>query len=159
VLRVLLDRPDNTAQCLILGSASRDLIRQSSETLAGRIGRIELTPLQLGEAGVWSMPRLWLRGGFPPSFLAASDSASRQRRKDSVATSLDRDLPALGIGIPPPSGSGDLAATVRPARGRASHERFGRPFRRPPGRRSAKQSGSGPASCQDKRQDLILASL
>ena len=103
VLRVLVDRPDNAAQFLILGSASRDLIRQSSETLAGRIGHIELTPLQLGEAGVASLPRLWLRGGFPPSLLAASDDDSRQWRKDYVATFLDRDLPALGISIPPQS--------------------------------------------------------
>jgi uncharacterized protein len=103
VLRVLVDRPDNRAQFLILGSASRDLIRQSSETLAGRIGHIELTPLQLGEAGAASMQRLWVRGGFPPSLLAASDGASRQWRKDYVATFLDRDLPALGIGIPPQS--------------------------------------------------------
>lgn len=103
VLRVLADRPDNAAQFLILGSASRDLIRQSSETLAGRIGHIELTPLQLGEAGAGSMQRLWMRGGFPPSFLASSDGSSLQWRKDYVATFLDRDLPALGIGIPPQS--------------------------------------------------------
>lgn len=103
MLRALVDRPDNAAQFLILGSASRDLIRQSSETLAGRIGHIELTPLHLDEAGVWSMPRLWLRGGFPPSLLAASDGAGRRWRTDCVATFLDRDLPALGIGIPPPS--------------------------------------------------------
>lgn len=103
VLRVLADRPDNPARFLILGSASRDLIRQSSETLAGRIGHIELTPLQLGEAGAAKMDRLWMRGGFPPSFLAASEAASWQWRKDYVATFLDRDLPALGIGIPPQS--------------------------------------------------------
>ena len=100
ILRVLVDRPSNPARFLILGSASRDLIRQSSETLAGRIGHIELTPFQLGEAGSDSLQRLWVRGGFPPSFLAASDDASRQWRKDYVATFLDRDLPALGIGIP-----------------------------------------------------------
>lgn len=102
VLRVLVDRPDNSARFLILGSASRDLIRQSSETLAGRIGHIELTPLQLGETGTASLSQLWVRGGFPPSLLAASEEASRQWRKDYVATFLDRDLPALGIAIPPP---------------------------------------------------------
>lgn len=103
VLRVLVDRPENGARFLILGSASRDLIRQSSETLAGRIGQIELTPLQLGETGPGSVQQLWMRGGFPPSLLAASEGASRQWRKDYVATFLDRDLPALGIAIPPQS--------------------------------------------------------
>lgn len=100
VLRVLVDRPDNPARFLILGSASRDLIRQSSETLAGRIGHIELTPLRLGETGVAARDRLWLRGGFPPSFLAHHEAASQQWRKDYIATFLERDLPALGIGIP-----------------------------------------------------------
>ena len=103
VLRVLVDRSGNPARFLILGSASRDLIRQSSETLAGRIGHIELTPFQLQETGASAMDRLWIRGGFPPSLLAASDNASRQWRKDYVATFLDRDLPALGISIPPQS--------------------------------------------------------
>jgi len=103
VLRVLVDRPGNPARFLILGSASRDLIRQSSETLAGRISHIELTPLQLGETGANAMHLLWERGGFPPAFLAASDSAGRQWRKDYVATFLERDLPALGISIPPQS--------------------------------------------------------
>ena len=103
VLRVLVDRPDNPARFLILGSASRDLIRQSSETLAGRIGYAELTPFALGETGIAMRDRLWLRGGFPPSFLAKSDAASQQWRKDYVATFLERDLPALGINIPPQS--------------------------------------------------------
>lgn len=103
ILRVLVDRPDNPIRFLILGSASRDLIRQSSETLAGRIGHIELTPFSLDETGVENRQRLWLRGGFPPSFLARNDSASLQWRKDYVATFLERDLPALGISIPPQS--------------------------------------------------------
>ncbi len=103
LLRVLVDRPGNPARFLILGSASRDLIRQSSETLAGRIGHLELTPLQLGETGAESLYPLWERGGFPPAFLATDDSASRQWRKDYVATFLERDLPALGISIPPQS--------------------------------------------------------
>ena len=70
VLRVLVDLPDNRAHFLILGSASRDLIRQSSESLAGRIAHIELTPFQLLETSTDKSERLWLRGGFPPSFLA-----------------------------------------------------------------------------------------
>lgn len=103
VLRVLVDRPDNPARFLVLGSASRDLIRQSSETLAGRIGHIELAPFSLGETGADSWQRLWLRGGFPPSFLARTEAASLQWRKDYVATFLERDLPSLGIAIPPQS--------------------------------------------------------
>ena len=103
VLRVLVDRPGQTTRFLILGSASRDLIRQSSETLAGRIGHIELTPFQLREVGTTSLPLLWLRGGLPPAFLADADAISRQWRKDYIATFLERDLPALGIAIPPSS--------------------------------------------------------
>lgn len=103
VLRVLVDRPGNPARFLILGSASRDLIRQSSETLAGRIGHIELTPFSLFETGNQEKQGLWLRGGFPPSFLAKSNAASLQWRKDYIATFLERDLPALGIAIPPAS--------------------------------------------------------
>lgn len=103
VLRVLVDRPDNPIRFLILGSASRDLIRQSSETLAGRIGHLELTPFSLCETGIENRQRLWLRGGFPPSFLARNDGTSLQWRKDYVATFLERDLPALGISIPPQS--------------------------------------------------------
>ncbi len=103
VFRVLVDRPDNTARFLILGSASCDLIRQSSETLAGRIGHIELTPFSLMETGAESCQRLWLRGGFPPAYLASSNAASGQWRKDYIATFLERDLPALGISIPPTS--------------------------------------------------------
>lgn len=100
ILRVLVDRPDNTLRLLILGSASRDLIRQSSETLAGRIGHIELTPFSVAEVGVGASDSLWLRGGFPKSYLAGSESASFQWRKDYVATFLERDLPNLGIAIP-----------------------------------------------------------
>ncbi len=103
ILRVLVDRPGNPARFLILGSASRDLIRQSSETLAGRIGHLELTPFQLTETGAPALRILWARGGFPPAFLATSEGHSYQWRKDYVATFLERDLPALGIGIPPQS--------------------------------------------------------
>ena len=103
VLRVLVDRPEAASQFLILGSASRDLIRQSSETLAGRISYLELTPFQLGEVGVTAWESLWERGGFPRSFLETDAETSRQWRKDYGATFLERDLPALGIGIPPQS--------------------------------------------------------
>jgi predicted AAA+ superfamily ATPase len=81
VVRVLGDRVDNPLKFLILGSASRDLIRQSSETLAGRVGHIELTPFNLRETTPRAADRLWLRGGFPRSFLAKTDEASRLRNQ------------------------------------------------------------------------------
>ena len=101
VLRVLADRPKTPARFLILGSASRDLIRQGSETLAGRIGFVEVTPFTLSEVGVAEVERLWLRGGFPLSFLAASEADSAQWREFYIRTFLERDIPALGIQIPP----------------------------------------------------------
>lgn len=103
VLRVLVDRPEAASRFLILGSASRDLIRQSSETLAGRISYLELTPFQLGEVGAAAWESLWERGGFPRSFLGDDATASWQWRKDYGATFLERDLSVLGIGIPPQS--------------------------------------------------------
>jgi predicted AAA+ superfamily ATPase len=100
MLRVLADRPDTPARFLILGSASRDLIRQSSETLAGRIGFAEVTPFTLSEVGVDGSEKLWLRGGFPLSYLAASDADSAQWRESYIRTFLERDIPSLGIQIP-----------------------------------------------------------
>lgn len=100
VVRVLVDRPGRNLRFLILGSASRDLIRQSSETLAGRIQYIELAPFNLEEVGTDALRTLWWRGGFPPAFLAPSDAAAAQWRKAYVATFLERNLPALGIEIP-----------------------------------------------------------
>ena len=100
VLRVLADRAPNPAQFLILGSASRDLIRQGSETLAGRISFVEITPFGLSETGPEAVDTLWLRGGFPPSFLATDDEASWQWREAYLRTFLERDIPALGIRIP-----------------------------------------------------------
>ncbi len=99
VLRVLVDDPTHKRKILILGSASRDLIRQSSETLAGRIGYIELPPFSLQEAG--DMHRLWLRGGFPISYLAANESDSFLWRESYITTFLERDIPSLGFNIPP----------------------------------------------------------
>ena len=101
VLRVLADRPKTPARFLILGSASRDLIRQGSETLAGRIGFAEVTPFTLSEVGATEVEKLWLRGGFPLSFLADSDADSAQWREFYVRTFLERDIPALGIQIAP----------------------------------------------------------
>ncbi|MBX3487018.1 MAG: ATP-binding protein [Candidatus Paracaedibacteraceae bacterium] len=97
VLRVLADRKQ--ARYLILGSASRDLIRQSSESLAGRIGYIELTPFQIAEGGDES--KLLTRGGFPDSYLAVSDRDSYNWRKSYIRTYLERDIPALGFNVPP----------------------------------------------------------
>ena len=94
-----------TGQFLLLGSASNDLLQQSAESLAGRVRYIEMPPLQLTEVGVDQLNALWLRGGFPDSFLAASDQASMDWRLDFLRTYLERDIPALGPRIP--------AATLR----------------------------------------------
>ncbi len=101
VLRVLVDRPDLPARFLILGSASPELLRQSSESLAGRITYYELGPLALDEVGPGEFDRLWRRGGFPRSYLAATDAQSAKWRQGFVRTFLERDVPALGIRIPP----------------------------------------------------------
>jgi uncharacterized protein len=103
VLRVLVDRPGSPARFLILGSASPALLRQSSESLAGRIAHYELPPFSPDEVGSPSLATLWFRGGFPRSFLAGSDEQSAQWRRDFVRTFLDRDVPALGIRVPPPT--------------------------------------------------------
>lgn len=86
---------------LILGSASRDLLRQSSESLAGRIAYHELTGFRLHDVGAEQWRRLWLRGGLPLSYVANSDSISFQWREQYIATFLERDIPQLGINIPP----------------------------------------------------------
>ena len=103
VLRVLADRPRKPARFLVLGSASPDLLRQESETLAGRIAFHELQGFSLLEVSASRLERLWLRGGFPPSFLASSDKASLDWRRDFVRTFLERDLGTLGISVPPPT--------------------------------------------------------
>ncbi len=99
VLRVLVDRRPNPSRFLILGSASRDLIRQSSESLAGRISYLELSPFSLPEVGFKQLKKIWLRGGFPPSFLARTEVISNQWRQAYISTFLERDIPALGISI------------------------------------------------------------
>jgi predicted AAA+ superfamily ATPase len=85
---------------LILGSASRDLIRQSSETLAGRIGFFHLSGFRVDDVGSEEIVKLWLRGGLPKSFLAENDEDSAVWRENYIATFLERDLPQLGISIP-----------------------------------------------------------
>ncbi|NOY86429.1 MAG: ATP-binding protein [Deltaproteobacteria bacterium] len=99
VLRVLSDRPEYPAVFLVLGSASPSLLRQSSETLAGRIYYHDLGGFSAEEVGSGMMSRLWLRGGFPRSFLASSDEESFEWRRGFVRTFLERDLPQLGITI------------------------------------------------------------
>ena len=98
-LRVLVDKQPKT-KYLILGSASRDLLAQSSESLAGRISYMELGGFSLEILPEDSAQRLWLRGGFPKSYLAGSNEASFQWREDFVTTFLERDIPNLGIRIP-----------------------------------------------------------
>ncbi len=97
-LRVLVDRYPHR-RYLILGSASRDLIHQSSETLAGRIGYLELTPFQLSECR--DQNRLWKQGGFPKSFLQEDMELSWSWRKSYISTFLERDLRALGFSTSP----------------------------------------------------------
>ena len=100
ILRVLIDDKGKNQKFLILGSASRDLVRQSSETLAGRIGYIELMPFSLDEVNQ-DTDTLWLRGGFPLSYLAKSSEDSVFWRRAYIATFLERDIPNLGFQIPP----------------------------------------------------------
>ena len=100
ILRVLLDRKPIRARFLILGSASPDLLRQSSETLAGRISIVEMAGFTLEELGRPDINRLWLRGGFPRSFLARTEAASTAWREDFIRTFLERDLAQLGVRVP-----------------------------------------------------------
>jgi predicted AAA+ superfamily ATPase len=100
LLRVLADRPGPPARFLILGSASPDLSRQSSESLAGRVSYYVLPGLHVGEVGVEDWARLWIRGGFPRSYLAANEGASLQWRADFIRTFLERDLQMLGVRVP-----------------------------------------------------------
>jgi len=99
ILRVLVDDPVNDYTFLILGSASRDLIRQSSETLAGRIGYIELPPFTLFDVN--DAQKLLIVGGFPRSYLAKSLQNSFIWRQEYISTFLERDLPSFGFNIEP----------------------------------------------------------
>jgi len=100
LLRVLADRQGTPARFLTLGSASLDLVKGVSESLAGRIGFVDLSGFSLKEVGPKHFARLWVRGGFPRSFLAADDSASLAWRENFIRTFLERDIPQLGISIP-----------------------------------------------------------
>ena len=103
-LRSIVDQRGRNGQFLILGSAGRDLIGQSSETLAGRITYLDLTPFLLNEiepSGLGDLRRIWLRGGFPRSYLAADEGTSFQWRQDFIRTFLERDIGMLGFRMPP----------------------------------------------------------
>ena len=101
VLRSLCDETGEGGQFLILGSASPDLLRQSSETLAGRIGYLELTPFTEAEVGGEMQRELWTRGGFPRSLLAPTEALSWAWRESFVKTFLERDMPQFGIRVSP----------------------------------------------------------
>lgn len=103
LLRVLADRDPLPARFLLLGSASPELLRQGSETLAGRLSLHRLDGFHLDEVGVARAEALWVRGGFPRSFLATDDAASFRWRADFVTMFLERDLPQLGVGVPAPT--------------------------------------------------------
>ncbi len=103
VLRVLVDRDDNPARFLVLGSAGPDLLRQSSESLAGRIEYIELGGFGVDEVGAARLPDLWMRGGFPLSFLAPTDADSVAWRKAFLRTFVERDLPQFGAALSVPA--------------------------------------------------------
>lgn len=100
ILRVLADRRAQPARFLILGSASGDLMRQSSESLAGRMERIEIGGFTLAELGPGSTHALWRRGGFPLAYLASTERDSLAWRKQFIQTLLERDLPQWGVRVP-----------------------------------------------------------
>ncbi len=99
ILRVLSDRPRSGARFLILGSASPELIQRSAESLAGRIAYHELHGFSLREVGIQNAEKLWVRGGFPPAYLASTNAASVDWSVGFIKTFLERDLPQLGVFI------------------------------------------------------------
>lgn len=103
-LRSIIDRGRRSGKAngrfLLLGSAAMDLLRQSGETLAGRISYLELGPFDVLETGAAAIDALWVRGGFPRSFLAPSEDVSLQWRRDFIRTYLERDIPQFGVRIP-----------------------------------------------------------
>jgi predicted AAA+ superfamily ATPase len=100
VLRVLADRRPAPARFLLLGSASPEVVKHSSETLAGRVEFVDMGGLDVWETGLETWRRLWIRGGFPNSFLARTEADSAAWREQFIRTFLERDIPQLGISIP-----------------------------------------------------------
>ena len=103
VLRVLADRPRSRTRFLVLGSASPDLVKGASETLAGRVEFVELGGFDLRETGSDSWERLWLRGGFPRSFVARTEAESGRWREEFIRTFLERDISQFGLRVPAPA--------------------------------------------------------
>jgi predicted AAA+ superfamily ATPase len=103
LLRVLIDRSDAPGQFLLLGSASPALLRQTSESLLGRVEVVEVTGFDIEEVGAARQRELWLRGGYPLSFLAADDADSLAWRLQAVQRHVESDLPQFGVNIPAPS--------------------------------------------------------
>ena len=99
-LRGIIDRRRTPRRFLLLGSASPLLLRQSGESLAGRIAHVELTPFRISEVGAKRLSQLWLRGGFPDSLLAPSTKVSCRWREEFIRTFLERDIPQLGFRVP-----------------------------------------------------------
>ena len=151
VLRSLVDQcihdGRDTGHFLLLGSASIDLLRQSSESLAGRIAYLELCPLDLLEVDPASTDQLWIRGGFPKSYLADTDSVSASWRSDFISTYLERDIPQLGPRIP--------AETLRRFWTMLAH-RQGAPLNAADIARSLSVDGKTVASYLDLMVDLLL---
>lgn len=103
VLRSIIDKNRRNGRFILLGSASRELIRQTSESLAGRIGLIELTPFLINEiqnSEDYQLSKYWFRGGYPESFLSQSDDDSKLWRENFIRTYIERDIPQLGFQIP-----------------------------------------------------------
>ncbi len=100
-LRSLIDEQREAGRFILLGSASPDLIRSSADTLAGRIGYLELTPFFLNEIEEAEQEKLWIRGGFPMSFLAKTDRESQLWRQNFIKTYLERDLAQIGLSTDP----------------------------------------------------------
>ena len=99
-IRAIVDQNRRNGRFLLLGSASQDLLRQSSESLAGRISYLELTPFNLFELDTkteFQLRSLWQRGGFPRSFLAEQETESYRWRQDFIRTFLEQDIPSLGV--------------------------------------------------------------
>lgn len=103
VLRSIIDKDRRNGRFILLGSASRELIRQTAESLAGRIGLIELTPFTVNEiqqSNGFQLAKFWLRGGYPESYLSQSDDDSKLWRENFIRTYIERDIPQLGFQIP-----------------------------------------------------------
>jgi predicted AAA+ superfamily ATPase len=103
VLRSLIDKNRRNGRFILLGSASRELIKQTAESLAGRIGIIELSPFtinEIQESDEYQLSKFWLRGGYPESYLSQSDDDSRLWKENFIRTYIERDIPQLGFQIP-----------------------------------------------------------